>query len=32
MKMKRTLVALSVCALALAASTAVPRAEEGFWP
>ncbi len=32
MNMKRLLVALPVCALALAAYTAVPRAEEGFWP
>ena len=32
MTMKRTLTTLVACALALAAYTAVPRAEEGFWP
>ena len=32
MKMKRTLTTLVACALALAAYTAVPKAEEGFWP
>ncbi len=32
MTMKRTFTTLVACALALAAYTAVPRAEEGFWP